>query len=371
MADPKAPPDPELSAHPGRPRGRDEIDPELLVIPRSRARVGWLLALSVLVFCGYFLVRLRGDLMFALAGGDPEQVSDPAAVAGADVNSYVELRAVPDRATLLRVFASDAADGHRLSPVLGTGDRVWLMFAGGHWSEQPTYDEVVRGRVARLGDLPFYDDLLEHLASRPPALRGVSPDHLDEAMASGVVRDVGGDEVRLAPDTQVTIAQRVAGEARVTGFRTDTLSDEPTWRDALVKAGVLVPDAKLVSETPDAWTWEASAPDGVDALAARLVEQKLFAARAEAVDRQHETTWKDMKAILGKVPRGEITSVLVAVPRSAPADARVVITTERPGDFWYVLPLAIFFGLFALLFAWALWRALRAVKSPATEAAAA
>jgi hypothetical protein len=370
MADETGSPDPALSAHPGRPRGRDEIDPELLVIPRSRARVGWLLALSVLVFCGYFLVRLWGDLMFSLAGDDPERLDTAAAVFAASPNAYVEVRAVPDRATLLRVFASDANDGHRLAPVLGTADRVWLLFAGGHWAEAPAYDEVVRGRVARLGDLPFYDDLLDHLASRPPALRGVSPDVLS-AKPGEVIRDLAGDPLRVDAATPVTISQRVAGTARVTGFRTDTMADEPTWRAALEKAGVLAPGARLVTESPDAWTWEAAAPEGADALSAALVAQKLLAARAVAVDRQHYVTWNDLEATLGMVPRGFIRWVLVAAPRSAPADARVLITTERPGDFWYVLPLAIFFGLFALLFAWALWRALRAVMSPATEAAAA
>ena len=45
----------DLDEDPGRPRGRDEIDPELVVLPRPRPRIGWLLALSVLVFCAFFL----------------------------------------------------------------------------------------------------------------------------------------------------------------------------------------------------------------------------------------------------------------------------------------------------------------------------
>lgn len=382
----KGAPDPDLLAHPGRPRGRDEIDPELLVIPRARARVGWLLALSVVVFCAYFLVRLWGDLMFSLQGDEPERLADPTAAFTADVNSYVEVRAVPDRATLLRVFASDAGDGHRLSPVLGSGEKVWLLFAGYHWSDEPAYDEVVRGRVARLGDLPFYDDLVERLESMPPVPRGVAPDLLEKAMAGDVVRDVAGDPVRLTPDMPVRIAQRVAGTAHVTAFRTDTLVDELTWRAALEKAGVVAPGARLVSSGADVWTFEAAAPEGAAAVAARLVEQKLMAARAEVVDHQHEATWQDLSvarqpahslAIKAEdgvtlVPWAEITSVLVAAPRHAPADSRVIITTERPGHFWHVLPLVILFALFALLFGWALWRALRPQKAaPAGEAAAA
>ena len=97
----------DLAAHPGRPRPRDEVDPELLVLPRPRARIGWLLAASVLVFCAYFMIRLRSDLVFSRAGDEPTRLRSIAEAAAADTDDYVAVEAVPDRAFLLRVFASD------------------------------------------------------------------------------------------------------------------------------------------------------------------------------------------------------------------------------------------------------------------------
>jgi hypothetical protein len=41
-------------------------------------------------------------------------------------------------------------------------------------------------------------------------------------------------------------------------------------------------------------------------------------------------------------------------------DARILVTTERPEDFWYVLPLFVVLAFFALLFGYGYWRGLRA-----------
>src|SRR6187397_923712 len=91
----------DLAAHPGRPRPKDEVDPELLVLPRPRARIGWLLAFSVVVFCAYFMVRLRADLVFSRAGADPTRLHSIAEAVAADPEDYVSVEVVPDRAFLL------------------------------------------------------------------------------------------------------------------------------------------------------------------------------------------------------------------------------------------------------------------------------
>ena len=361
----------DLAAHPGRPRPRDEVDPELVVLPRPRARIGWLLALSVVVFCAYFMFRLRADLVFSRADDEPTLLRSTAGAAAADPESHVAVEAVPDRAFLLRVFASDAKDGHRLAPVLGTGDRLWIMFEGHHWDAAAAYDEVYRGRVKRLGDLPFYDDLADHLASMQRLPRGVKLDALRAALGSRAaeLEDIGGDRIQLAADTPIVIGERVAGRAAVTVFRTDVQRDESAWRAALEGIGLLAPGAELASTRNDAWTFEVAAPEGVDAVEARLVAARLFAARAEPYDRSHRTTWGKLSAgaaglsVAGtEVPWGSITAAAVETPRRAPADARVIVTTEAPGDYWYLVPVYAVFAAIALLFAWALVRALRSDK---------
>lgn len=364
----------DLAAHPGRPRPRDEVDPELLVLPRPRARIGWLLAVSVIVFCAYFMIRLRGDLLFSRAGEQPARLGSIAAAAAASPEDFVAVEAVPDRAFLLRVYASDAGDGHRLAPVLGSGDRLWIMFDGSHWDARAAYDEVYRGRVKRLGDLPFYGDLVDHLATMQRLPRGVKLTAMRAALErrATALEDIGGDRIALAPDTPVLIGERVAGQASVTVFRTDSQRDESAWRHALEAARLIAPGAPLAEVARDSWTFRVAAPEGVDAVEARLVAANLFAARAEPYDRTHRTTWGKLAAsgdglsVAGTaVPWASVTAVAVETPRSAPADARVIITTEAPGDYWYLIPVYLIFAAIALLFAWALVRALRQ-GAPAT-----
>ena len=358
----------DLAVHPGRPRPRDEVDPELLVLPRPRARIGWLLAVSVIVFCGYFMLRLRSDLVFSRGGDEPSRFDSVAAAVAADPEDYVAVEAIPDRAFLLRVYASDAKDGHRLAPVLGSGDRLWIMFEGHHWDAAAAYDEVYRGRVKRLGDLPFYGDLVDHLASMQRLPRGVKLATLRSAIEARAaeLKDIGGDRIALAPDTPVVVGERVAGQAAVTVFRTDNQRDESAWRAALEATGLLAPGAELVDTRTDAWTFQVAAPEGVDAVAARLVAAQLFAARAEPYDRTHRTSWSRLAAsaealsVGGRsVPWASITAVAVETPRLAPPDARVIVTTEAPGDYWYLIPVYLIFAAIALLFTWALVRALR------------
>ena len=369
----------DLAAHPGRPRPRDEVDPELLVLPRPRTRIGWLLAASVLVFCAYFMIRLRSDLVFSRAGDEPTRLRSIAEAAAADSDDYVAVEAVPDRAFLLRVFASDAGDGHRLAPVLGSGDHVWIMFDGSHWDASPAYDEVYRGRVKRLADLPFYGDLADHLHSMPPIPRGVLLPVLRAALEKGALEltDIGGDRIALRPDTTVVIGERVAGRAAVTVFRTDAQRDESAWRAALEATGLLAPGGELVDTKKDAWTFQVAAPEGVDVVEARLVAAKLFAARAEPYDRTHRASWSKLSAAgsgltVGgtEVPWDSITAAAVETPRQALGSARVIVTTEAPGDYWYLIPVYLVFGGIALLFGWALVRAVRRDDAAAPPAAA-
>jgi hypothetical protein len=358
----------DLDAHPGRPRGRDEVDPDLMVLPRPRARIGWLLAVSVLIFCGYFMWRLRADLAFSRADDEPRRLAGVAEAASADPESFVAIDAMPDRAFLLRVFASEASDGHRLAPVLGSRDRLWIMFEGHHWDAAAAYDEVYRGRVKRLGDLPFYDDLVAHLETMPAVPRGVEVSEAQTAHESKAaeVKDIGGDVIKLAPTTPLTISERVKGQVNVTAFRTDTQPNEAAWRAALEAGGIISPGAELVSSSKDTWTFRVGSPEGADSVAARLVAAKLLAARAEPFDRTHRTTWGQVAALA--VPWDSIIAIAVETRRTAPADARVIVTTEHPGDYWYLIPVYLLFAAFALLFAWALVRTLRREKNGAPAA---
>jgi hypothetical protein len=366
MADAGAPEAADLADHPGRPRGRDEIDPELIRLPRPRPRIGWLLSLSVLVFCSYFMVRLVDDLVFSRRGDGPERLADLDAFRRAAPNSFAEVAAVPDRAFLLWVHTSEASDGHRIAPVLGSAGRAWLMLPGSHLKSQVAYDEVYRGRVRRLGDMPFYGELVRELGEmKVPRVLTVEGARREVDEGDGVVIDPAGEALPVREDTPVTVTERVAGMALLTAFGTEAMVDEETWRRVLEEAGVLAPGAPSAPAGQNGWSFETGAPDGVDALNARLLEAKLLAARAKPLDRVHQTTWGRLGTIA--IPWSSITGVAVYTPRDAPADARVLVTTERPDDYWYVLVLYVAFGLFALLFGWAFFRTVRSDLRAARE----
>jgi hypothetical protein len=73
---------------PGRPRGKDELDPELIRLPRKRTRIGPVLAGSLIVLSLVMMWRLRGDLVFSRQDDAPVAV-DLAAAAAASPDSYV------------------------------------------------------------------------------------------------------------------------------------------------------------------------------------------------------------------------------------------------------------------------------------------
>ena len=137
------------------------------------------------------------------------------------------------RATL-RLFAA-TAHGHRLAPWSGRPTACCSCSAAATGSSRrPTTRRAAGWNAERL---PFRDQLTEHLA------RIQLPRALDEraalaALAGGKgqapervqVRDVAGDPVAIVSSTPVTVLERTAGQARVTGFATDRHPNEKAWR---------------------------------------------------------------------------------------------------------------------------------------------
>jgi hypothetical protein len=94
---------------------------------------------------------------------------------------------------------------------------------------------------------------------------------------------------------------------------------------------------------------------------------KLFGSYVDPVTQHYETTWGKLKTSppagltvdTTTVPDSEIDLIGLYVSREIPSGAYALIAGERPQDYWYVLPVTIVVGLIALLFAWALVRAIK------------
>jgi hypothetical protein len=370
----------DLDAHPGRPRRPDEIDPELQRLPRARTRIGWLLALSVIALCSYVMFQLRSDLAFSRQGDRPEPLPSLESVFDADLDSFVSIEGIPDRAYAVRALKSDSSLGQRLYPLFGTDGRVWLLVSGSSWTEDATYDERWVGRVKRLQDMPFFGSLRRYLAESRPLPRYTSPAIVRAALEGRAteILHATGDRIAVDASTPVTIARRAADRARVTATATEDHPDEARWRAALERAGIVPAGAQPESGNELAWRYLVPALGGVAALQKRLDEAGLGAARAEEVVETRDVAWGELgasdeglRADDDLIPWQEIAQLSVAERRTVPDDARVLVASERPRDYWYLLPLFGVLSVFALVFVWAFARSVQADRGAAEAPTAA
>ena len=381
------------AADAGRPIPRDAIDPELISLPRFGGRIGPVLALSMVVFSAYLLLRLTDDLVFSRQGPEPAEVASPAALlAQGDIdNRFVRVHAVPDRAFATRVQASRANQGSRLAPAQGTNDRLWLMIDGSVWTAGIRYEEVYAGRVRELDDMPFAEPLRQHVAQRPPAPRFVAPEAVRTALtaAAGTVASPAGDAIAVSADTPVHVYETSPDRVRIEVISTERLPDAAAWSRALAEIGLVAPEATAAARPEPmpggpGWLFTVPATGDVEAIATALRDARLVpAARVLPLEIVHETTWgqlavrDDALMVAGTaVPWPQISWVTPIVPRVVPDVAWVLVADESPASYWYVLPLFAVLGISALLFAWALVRAVwpraeEAVATPATPPASA
>ncbi len=379
-----APPDASIDS--GRPIGRDEIDPELISLPRTSARIGVLLAISMIVFSLYMLLRLGDDLAFSRQGAEPEELASPAALLAEDDldNRFVRLPAVPDRAFAVRVAESRANQGSRLTPVQGTNDALWLMIDGSVWTAGLRYDEVYTGRVRELDELPFADPVRRHVKEREPAPRFVTPEAVRTALVAqaSTVTGPAGDAIAVSASTPVHVHETAPDRVHIEVISTPRLPDAAAWAKVLSEIGLVAPDATAAAGEKhvgvQTWLFTAPATGDLEAIETALLDARLVAARALPIEIVHDTTWSQLAArddalVVGgrAVPWEQISWITPIVSRAVPADAWVLVTGEAPESYWYVLPLVAVLGLSALLFAWALLRALRSRAEPAATTASA
>ncbi|HSK01946.1 MAG TPA: hypothetical protein VK932_11920 [Kofleriaceae bacterium] len=364
---------------PGAPVPRDAIDPELVKLARTRPKIGAITAAAVVVLCGWFMFRLGADRRF---GGEPES---PRAVALADVaagkvadESFVSFEAEPMMSHAIRTGRTKSDPGLRVTPVRGTGERVWLVLSGDGW-ERPTL-KAYTGRLRRIGELPFAGVLDAH-ATAYPRPTFASAASVRAAFAGGPVTTVAGDKIAVADTDRVAFDVVDPGRATIvatfTGKRDPAegdpghgpLTDAALWIAELGKHGV----AATVSSTPgqaDAVLGQARLDVAMPVadVTAKLEAAKLWAARVERVTRHHETTWGALRASPAgafaagggqPVPDAHVDLVGLHVQRGVPGDALALLVGEKPADYWYVLPLTVVLGIIGLLFAWALVRVIR------------
>ncbi len=360
----------------GAPIPEGAIDPKLIKLRRTRARIGVITSAGILILCVYFLLRLSPDRKF---GG---QDDEPTAVAVSDVlgdriapDDFVELEAIPLMSHAVRSVKSKGDLGLRVVPVRGTGDRLWLALPGDGWTEPATTGRY-RGRLRKLGDMALANSVREYVASTPQPVFATAA-ATRAGLASGKVQLVTGETVTLSADQRVSFDVVDPSASVIIGSFTERLPDARAWGGALhrakisAKPGTPKPvDAALRQVRFDAALSQADAEKKLEAA-------ELFGARVEPVVYHRTGTWAELQKSGGdglslggaSTPDGEIDLVGIYVTRPIPDDAYALITGEVPQDYWYVMPVTVALALIGLLFAWALVRAIRRDLLPTRTAA--
>jgi hypothetical protein len=352
----------EPVADEGAPIAKDAIDPELIKLKRARPKIGVVTAAGLVFLCGYFLVRLGPDRRF---GGGPE-IPDRVAVAdvlggSVDADRFIKVEGA-DLLTshAIRTTTAKGSLGLRVAPVRGSGARLWIAMSGDGWDQpaQGTYS----GRLRKLGDLPFEKSLADYTSEHPrPAFAAASA--VRAAFATGKLQSVSGDPIAVSDTDKVAFDVVDATTTVIVGTFNERFKTPAAWSEALTKAGVVLQGEYRTTDLAVRWNTPAD-----PALDSKLLAADLSAAaRVEPITHHYETTWGALRGsspagfvVNGvTVPDAQLDLVGFYVERSIPNDAYVLITGERPDDYWYVLPITIALGVIGLVFAWALVRAVK------------
>jgi hypothetical protein len=313
---------------PGAPVAPGQIDPDLVKLARSRPRVGVITAAGIVALCIAYLIRLAPDRRFGGASAVPRPTTAADIAAGkVDPDQLVALAVEPVVGQALRATKAPGALGLRLAPVRGTADRVWIATSGDGWQAPPGPAGYI-GRLRKLDDLAFADAARSYTASHPQPVFATAA-ALHAGTATGTVVTVAGDPIAPADGDRVVlevvdpeaVRRQAAGPAP--GAAPATQHYETTW-GALSRS----------SPSHD----EHGAPAGGLHIAGRFL------------------------------PDAQIDLVGIYVARAVPAGAYAVVTGELPDDYWYVMPITISLVLIALVFGWALIRAIRRDLGPARDA---
>ncbi len=351
---------------PGAPVGKDEIDPELVSLRGPRAKVGALTALAICVVCVFYLVKLAGDFAFSRGDDHAKDVTIKDVVAGSvSTNELVQVAAPLERSAAVRIRTGQGDPGVRAAPVIGSEDKLWIAVPGDPL--EASIDGKYRGRLHTTSS-PLGAALRDFLEAPQP--RFVTGDELRRARlisaTGGALTAVEGDPLKAAADTQVELAVIDPSVARVSVTYVERLKDAKAWGDALAAAGVITAGAAPVATSDGGATWEVHGDNVAVTSEQKLEAAKLWASRVDAVTVRRKAAWKDLGASAdslsigdAKLPWSAVDVCALWLPRPLPDGAYVLLVDEKPSDYRLVKPLYIIVAVLGLLFAWALWRAVR------------
>ncbi len=339
-------------AETGAPIAKDAIDPDLVKLKRKRPKVGIVTAAGLVFLCVFFIVRLWPDRAFGGSGAPTKTTAAEVLAGKSNLNDHVSVSAEPLVSHAIRTTISKGSVGLRLVPARGTNEKVWLVVNGDGWEVPNTAAYV--GRLRSLDDLPFASAVRDYAIAHPRPLFA-TPEAIRAATATNQVATVSGETIALADGDQVAFDVVDPNATVIVASLGTRLPDEASWKAALERAGLPPTKSTPLPDTREV-RFEIALPSINAAAQKKLEAAELYAVRVEPVTRHTTMTWAELKK--SQVPPGA-ELVGLYVQRAIPDGAYAVIVGEKPADYWYVLPITIGLAILALIFSWALVRAVK------------
>lgn len=367
----------------------EELDPELLKLPRPRRRRHPLISLAVIGLSGYMLYALRADIAFYFQPSKPLDLGDAADAVQAgklEENAFVTVRGAPDRKHAL-ILESSFGGYESLYRLLQTSNRVFVRQHRKTRTVDREVEYVHTGRVVRFADVPHLQKLKAYFARTMTHAHDLSFAAVRDAKRGGgagpvQLRSRTGATVSVHADTLVWINVEHPGEWVIQADRRTYPKEE--------RARALLGDLGMPYATDDelshvhhrfvVLTDEA----GVAALRKRFADRAL---RVSVVPRQvgYTARWDrleisgaglrinahdplfparyelepasgdeppKLKAVRDKtvtIPERAIRYLTVSTKLAVPDDALLIVTRDRPGDYWFYLLLYGVLGAFIVL----------------------
>lgn len=374
---------------PGDAAPADEVDPELMRIPRRRRRRHPVIALVVIALGLYVMWFLREDFLYFFQPREPVDLGEVSQLAQKGIklrhNSHVTLQGAPDRKNALIL---ESRSGYESFFRLLQSDS--LVFVQRHRALRSSDQEISSthtGRLVRFDSLPYADNMRAYFGKNMTLAHDLPYAAVAHARRAGqdsaTLRDVAGRSVRLGRDSLIWINVAHPNEW-VVQFRKQFY---PKVELAETKVRELnLPFAQDKEPSTMFWRFVVhAAPDDLPVLMARFRDQSL---NVGVVRRQlsYSARWNQIGVYAGglainaadptfptlfreaepagegqpnrlvpveertvRIPKDTILYIETSSPLAVEPNAMVLLTGEAPADNWFYLLLYAVLGVFVLL----------------------
>ncbi|MBW2734474.1 MAG: hypothetical protein JRH20_18975 [Deltaproteobacteria bacterium] len=178
----------------------DEVDPDLMHLPRRRRRRHPVISALVIVLAGYLMVFNGSDFAYFFASSPPIDLGEVTEVIEQPeklrVNRYVSLRGAPDRkhALLIQGRISGYDSFFRLR---GGRERVFVQRHRTKRSSGRAISAVHTGRLVRFASLSYHQSIRDYFAKNTSVAHDFDFDTLQKAKTGDTVMDKSGLQLKL------------------------------------------------------------------------------------------------------------------------------------------------------------------------------